>query len=171
MSLFKVVYCFARTRLRIEKVSLSWLIEDFRSSDENSKYAQEIRSASFKNSVICTQIFWTSCCEKKLNVKFTPSVTNDNDESDDDKSDNNNSDDDESYDDSDDDRNSDAIDCYTCKMFLSDALGKEECILDETRFDFSKEGKITLPLTRNMFMEEPSKYLTNGAVMLKNTVI
>ncbi|GBM68729.1 hypothetical protein AVEN_69140-1 [Araneus ventricosus] len=138
----------------IEKVSLPWLVEDFSSSDENSKYAQEVRSASFENSVICTQIFWTSCCEEKLNVKFTPSVTNDNDASDD------------GDDDSDDDRNSDAIDCYTCKMSLSDALGKEECILDETRFDFNEEGKITLPLTRNMLMEEPSKYLTNGALSL-----
>ncbi|GBO40520.1 hypothetical protein AVEN_60600-1 [Araneus ventricosus] len=157
MRLSKVVHCFARTRLRIEKVSLRWLIEDFSSSDENSKYAQKVRSASFENSVICTQIFRTSCCEEKLNVKFTSSVTNDNDKSDDDKRDD---------DDSDDDRNSDAIDCYTCEMSLSDALGKEECILDETRFDFNKEGKITLPLTRSMLMEEPSKYLTNGVLSL-----
>ncbi|GBN06708.1 hypothetical protein AVEN_228861-1 [Araneus ventricosus] len=182
ISLPKEVHCFARTRLRIEKVSLPCLIEDFGSSDKCLKYAKVVRSTFFRKSSICTQISCSSCCEEKLKVKLNAG-TNYYEESDD-ESDDVESYDDESYDGEsdedkihDDERNkgrySEAIDCYTCKMCLTDTLGKEERILDETRFKFynvhrdsSPHETISLPLTRNMLMEESSKYLTNGALSL-----
>ncbi|GBO17933.1 hypothetical protein AVEN_37423-1 [Araneus ventricosus] len=149
MSLSKIVNCFARTRLRIEKQSVLFIREDFRYSEKNSEYAQDV----------------TICCEEKPEVTFIPYLVNDDVESEDEESDNevsneyeNNeyeSDDDES-----DDEESDAFDCYTCKVSLSDALGNEECVLDETRIDFNKDGKITLPLTKK------SKSLRNDALFL-----
>ncbi|GBN35829.1 hypothetical protein AVEN_201568-1 [Araneus ventricosus] len=156
VSLSKVVNCFARTRIRIEKVSLPCLIKNICSFNKNSKYAAEVRTTFLRNLSIYYEIFWSRCCEEKLKVKLIPDIEYNCDFLE-------KSDRDAKH----------AVDCYTLGISLSDALGKEECILDETRLNFRKiycsscpHETISLPLTRNMLMAESSKYLTNGALSL-----